>query len=751
MPILRRSFASFRRIVLYVVGFLVILLILRTPTAPYFSPGTPKEDNHFPRSRVSDELKQYLEWNPPIETKDHYPPYDGYQDRDHDPNRWEAFDQNNDLYLSGTFKSLHPSAQIPIPYKPYPEYTSNTYKRIWQGDFQSCTGPRGLPFNRSDDDVITAYPGAPKGFPNPNVGSWQAVGLDEHVCFDRFSRLGVYGLDGSKNSRTPNWNTTKWGNLQNDCLNANADRFEDPTLPVLRPGINNPEEFATGDQDAGNTGNELVKRDYFSWPRSHRERKADAGKKFRPRSALLIRTWDEYVYEENDKQAIRALINELSLQSGGEYHVFLFVNVKNSDLPIFTDDKLYQECLQRYVPEEFRDIAILWTEELFRQWYPQVGEFSVYWQQFMALQWFSKKHPEYEYIWNWEMDARLIGHHYHFVESITNFAKQQPRKYLWERNARYYLPAVHGSWSDFFSATNKIIHSVRKTLPTVWGPQLWSNGQEALGPVPPTSEKDDNYAWGVSEEADFISLLPMWDPRSTNWAYRDKLFNYPWDDAQSSEDRPYPHIPRRVFINTLARFSASLLAAMHYENSAGLSMASEMWPASIALQHGFKAVYAPHPIWQAHVWPPAYSDMVFNADGWGAGSMPGHNTDDGRGIAYDRDRQVRGKAQAGSGPNGEGAPARWGQERDAPYSPDREHNFADWSWYFWSDFPRVLYWRWLGWKAGFSIVTIEGTKVVDDLGLAGGEEWEGEKGRMCTPYMLLHPVKGVKRPEVDLP
>lgn len=74
--------------------------------------------------------------------------------------------------------------------------------------------------------------------------------------------------------------------------------------------------------------------------------------------------------------AIRALITELSLRSGGEYHVFLFVHVKDVRIHIFEDPTLYQKVLQNSVPEEFWELAILWNEQLCEKQYPKVGENS---------------------------------------------------------------------------------------------------------------------------------------------------------------------------------------------------------------------------------------------------------------------------------------------------------------------------------------------------------------------------------------
>lgn len=54
-------------------------------------PAEPRQTT--PRSRITLKLQEQLEWEAPVETKDHYPPYDQYLTRDYDPNRWEGFGQ----------------------------------------------------------------------------------------------------------------------------------------------------------------------------------------------------------------------------------------------------------------------------------------------------------------------------------------------------------------------------------------------------------------------------------------------------------------------------------------------------------------------------------------------------------------------------------------------------------------------------------------------------------------------------------
>lgn len=93
---LGRSFASFRRLVLLVAVFLFVAYVLRTPTAPWFEAGTPPPppvNNKIPRNRLPEEWQEFLKWDIPTNDPEHYPPYNAYQDRDYDPNRWEAFRQ----------------------------------------------------------------------------------------------------------------------------------------------------------------------------------------------------------------------------------------------------------------------------------------------------------------------------------------------------------------------------------------------------------------------------------------------------------------------------------------------------------------------------------------------------------------------------------------------------------------------------------------------------------------------------------
>jgi hypothetical protein len=177
-------------------------------------------------------------------------------------------------------------------------------------------------------------------FPDPLFGSYQAIGLDNNVCFDRHGRYGPYGIGSENSSATSpdiesrpheiDWNKVSWGSLQRKCVLENWNESVSATV-------------------------------------------TDTPKRPLHRTAVLIRTWDSYNYQENDLQAIRSLVSELSLQSRGQYEVFLYVHVKDKSLPISTDQKVYQDVLRQSVPEEFRDMAVLWNEAQCAHAYPQTG------------------------------------------------------------------------------------------------------------------------------------------------------------------------------------------------------------------------------------------------------------------------------------------------------------------------------------------------------------------------------------------
>ena len=92
----------------------------------------------------------------------------------------------------------------------------------------------------------------------------------------------------------------------------------------------------------------------------------------RQRTAVLFRLHDKFKYTTDAVRTMRSIIMELSLQSGGEYEVFLLVQVKDTSLPIFQNHDEYERTRRSLVPKEFLNMTILWSEALWGKLYPKV-------------------------------------------------------------------------------------------------------------------------------------------------------------------------------------------------------------------------------------------------------------------------------------------------------------------------------------------------------------------------------------------
>jgi hypothetical protein len=383
------------------------------------------------------------------------------------------------------------------------------------------------------------------------------------------------------------------------------------------------------------------------------------------------------------------------LKSGGQYDVHFLVHVKNISIPIWASEEIYNETLHKYVPEEFRGISTLWSERQMEMYYPEpfpdnfanmagASIHGVYRSAHFALQWFSQQHPEYDHYWNWEMDVRYSGHYWDFNDKIGEWAKKQPRKGLWERSRRFWIPEYHGDYQNFtnfveWETQDKDIaaNDLEKSGPVpIWGPYQDFPNRGMLPPlnetIPPRTYEEDKYEWGVGEEADMLVFNPIFDPALTNWVFS-------WDITGYNRSMPPP--PRRAAIITVARLSKRLLNIMHEETwRMKHTMFPEMWPPAVCMHHGLKAVYVPHPVYFDRDWEVGYMNQVFN---------------------YPREIWD--------------SPFGWG-----------EHNMLGSSFYYNSGFSGALWRRWLGqWENG-----------------EGGHKWEEERsGRMCLRPTLHHPIK----------
>lgn len=619
------------------------------------------------------------------------------------------------------------------PFNPYPDYASNEYTSKYAEKYE-C-------FLDSRDTVripqVHYYAGVPQGLPDPMVGSHDVLGLRNDICFERYGRLGPYGygytvkrggtgsgLSGEREGADDMWTDksqipevdyrkVRWSDAQEACFLKNKGRFDSETNETR----NSEHLFLNMDPEMANsamTEANVDKRDNKTvWENSTKadDLKMETKKVLLPRTAIVIRTWWDHQYSLEDIVYLRSMVAELSLLSGGEYTVHFLVHVKDDNVPIWADKQIYDRVLENSLPEEFRGMGVLWSERqmsliyggLEETFFRELPVHGVYRGTYMALQYFSNQHPEYEYLWNWEMDIRYTGQWYHFFDRVRQWTKEQPRKGLWERNGRFYIPSVHGTWEDFKQMVrvqsdmgtghpNNMWSGSRtgaggvpgsphsKSDKPIWGPESPPDMLEAQDDlVPPTTAEKDKYTWGVGEEADLITFSPLFDPDGTTWFYVEDVTGY-----NTTEGLP----PRRAAIGTSSRVSRRLLQTMHRETVlARHHMFSEMWAASVALHHGFKAVYAPHPVYIDRRWPTAYLAGVMNGGRNGAS----------------------------------------GGARTSVYG-GREHNFKGTTWFYDAGFAPNLWRRWLGYK-------------VDNDG--GEQEEIAGEGRMCLPGVLLHPVKGV--------
>jgi hypothetical protein len=270
------------------------------------------------------------------------------------------------------------------------------------------------------------------------------------------------------------------------------------------------------------------------------------------------------------------------------------------------------------------------------------------------------EYPEFDFVWNWEIDARYTGHLYEFTEKVAEYGRNEPRRGMWERAERFYIPKIHGPYHSEYRE-----YVANRSGEGVWGHMAYEMSESKLitpkGPQPPyPTPEQDAYQWGVGEEADFIGFLPVFNPINTDWVLRDDVTGYLGIDT-----------PRRATIITHSRVSRRAIMAMDEENLNGRHVGSEMVPQTISLLHGFKSVFAPHPIWSDKPLSPQRMNRWFN-----------------------------------SGVNG-----RSGGSKDSPFSWGREQRFKDLSWYYRCNLPGRLYWNYLGWEKD----STGGTYVSTDL------------------------------------
>ncbi|KAK3896759.1 hypothetical protein C8A05DRAFT_39692 [Staphylotrichum tortipilum] len=518
----------------------------------------------------------------------------------------------------------------------------------------ACPGPGHANDGHLHETILDGLP-----YPRPLFGSYTTLNLSQ-TWLTASSRYGPYGF------RSP-WNsTTDWTALQNACLALNAHRLANST--ALSPG--QPRFRLRG-------------ADETLPPPKADDSPTPAGTA--SRTAIVFRAWEGYVYTPEDLANLRATTAETGLRMGGEYSVFLLVDVKNSSRGVFTSPAAYQRALEELVPAEFRGMAVLFDETLLKSWYGRVGTHDATYQIMQPLQLFGAFYPEFGHVWQLELDLRFTGHAGRYLGALEEWGRRQPRKQAAERSTWFYMEGVHGEYGELVGAVND---SVAGGGGIGWGGVKVPEISSPIGPTPPVADpREDNFEWGVGDEADFIALVPCASmPHLRDWAWRN------WQ--RGFRARP----PGWMCQPAMGRASRALLGAVHHAQAErGLAMHSEATLSSFALWHGLKLVAPPQPIFQDPRWDPAAMNEVYN----GAGKVAEHKTKGMVGMA-------NGEVMYHMSP--------WDEVTQAA------------SFWWGSAFPGRIYDAWLD-RAG------NGTAEVPYL------LWKSPDGEVYAPNMMLHPIK----------
>ncbi|KAJ6443345.1 hypothetical protein O9K51_04524 [Purpureocillium lavendulum] len=620
---------------------------------------------------------------------------------------WLIF-KHLDGYFHGLRALVHKSNHIPeYPNKtgqaPFPKPSINVHvpKPHPYNPYQHATGVKPCYLDqerRIPAPDIYAYTGLPQHMPDPVLGSYDLLGIRDDICFDRFGRYGPYGLGYSK---------IRGGvGVGDETENAGSEAVWAKTGQI---NYNRIDWSKAQERCSAENGHRLLQVDEETeeLPSSKQDRVGKKG-----RVALVARCYQGFKWTEMVILNFRAMVTELALKSGGEYTVHILLHVRDDSLPIWADDVTTQRLLDSEIPAEFHGMVTLWNEPQMKLFYPGnfgdpldnpsgTGVHGVYRSAHLALQVFATQHPEYEHFWNWEMDMRVMGNYYEILDRIGHWADKQPRRQLWERSSRYYVPEFHGSWQNFTRQVQRDTELSDQV--SVFGPVLFPGRQPLRheqwgGEVLPDSCSfgRDRAQCGVGEAADLITLNPIFDTDASGWVFSEDVTGY--DNPSSSQP------PRKSSIVTAARLSRRLLLSMHEEVwRYRHTMFSEMFPPTVALHHGLKAVYAPHPIYLDRAWQPLGSavETAFNS----------------------------GENNSTSGAN-------------SPFDMKNEHIHKGSSWYYHSEFSGLLWRRWLGYAQ------------MDGRGSHGGRGGQGTRrggkaeeslasssGRLCLRSMLLHPIK----------
>lgn len=219
------------------------------------------------------------------------------------------------------------------------------------------------------------------------------------------------------------------------------------------------------------------------------------------------------------------------------------------------------------------------------------------WQVNQPLQILALHYPEYQHFWQIEMDQRFLGDAGKYLDAVAEFARNEPRKQALERATYAYNQDVSGTYDDFLRSVDE----ANKGGSRAWGPVRIPD-IKPIGPEPPIEKpENEDFWWGVGEDADVIVTSFCADVLQTEWVFRD------WIQGASLGTAT----PRWFCPPAIMRGSRSLLLAVHdSQYHRGLTVPSEAVLPTWAIWHGLKLSFPPQPAYMR----PHAGDGVFDED-----------------------------------------------------------------------------------------------------------------------------------------
>jgi len=207
------------------------------------------------------------------------------------------------------------------------------------------------------------------------------------------------------------------------------------------------------------------------------------------------------------------------------------------------------------------------------------------WQVYQPMQLLALHYPEFDHFWQIEMDVRFLGDAGKYLDALARTARNDPRKQALERSMFWHMISEIGSFGELARAVDE----VNAGGSFAWGP-LPVPEISPIGPEPPVADpRDDDFQWGVGEEADAIvtSYCMNADKPGNTWSFRD------WMGGLSTDPKP----PRFYCPPAIQRASRNLLFVIHQAQlEQGIYVPSEATLPTFALWHGLKLSFPQHPV-----------------------------------------------------------------------------------------------------------------------------------------------------------